>query len=148
MVSSKAKTCPHCGAKLRKSAWRIMWAIISIILCIVMLGLLNLPHHQQGLKPSKADIEAWIKAESEKYAKESFAGTTIVYKKIVGIKKESASKDDYTVAVVVDIPDYNDRVLILEIKRFEDQYTLGWDTRSATLLVLLKAGKELEQITP
>jgi hypothetical protein len=98
----------------------------------------------------KPNIEEWITAEAEKYAKESLEeleGTGVVYKRIGGIKKESASKDDYTVAVVVDIPDYKDRVLILEVKRFEDQYMFGWDTRSATLLGLLKAGKALEQIT-
>lgn len=149
MVSSEAKTCPHCGAKMRKAAWWKLWTVISIILCIVMLVLLHqIPAEQQGLKPSKADVEAWITAEAEKYAKKSFEGTPIVFKKIGGVKKDTSSKDDYTASVVVDIPDYNDRVLILEIKKFGDAYALGWDTRSVTVLALLKAGKELEQITP
>ena len=30
-VSSKAKICPHCGAKIKKSAWRIVGSIILIV---------------------------------------------------------------------------------------------------------------------
>ncbi len=32
MVSSEAKTCPHCGAKLRKSIWRVLLIIILFIM--------------------------------------------------------------------------------------------------------------------
>ena len=150
-VEQSAKTCPHCGARLRKSAWRKLWAVISVILCIVIFDLLNwIPPDQQGLKPSKADVETWIKAESENYAKKSFKElelTGVVYKEIGGIKKDLDSKDNYTVVVVIDIPDHNDKALIIEVKRFEDKYTIGWDARSATGLALLKAGQDLESIT-
>lgn len=226
IVSSEAETCPHCGVKLRKSAWRAMWTILSIILCIVILGLLYQTPFSPVLKPNKAeewiraeadkyakksfegtmivyksmlvekepssedykatvvvdvldlkdrilileieksadgyiykwDQEAWdilsgeiikeqIKADAEKFAKESFEGTEIVYKKIGGVRKESLSEDDYTVVVVVDIPDHNDRILILEIKGFEDNYTIGWDTRSAAVLTLLGMDEAIRQIT-
>ena len=148
MVSSEAKTCPHCGAKLKKSIWRMP---LIIILSIVGGLFLLQPFITKTQKEVRRTVEEthrildeadtmlkgrWVPAavEAEKYAKKSFKGTPIVYKKIGGVKKDLPSKDDYTVAVVVDSPDGNDRVLILEIKLFEDNYTIGWDTRSATTL--------------
>jgi hypothetical protein len=85
-----------------------------------------------------------IKVSAEKYAKESFKGTSIVYKKIGGVRKESF-ENNYTVVVEVDIPDANDRVLILEIQRFKDQYTFGWDTRSVAFLALFKMAEAMSE---
>lgn len=68
MVSSEAKTCPHCGVKLRKSAWWLMWIIISIILIIVMIGLFyQIPHSSQSfssptVSEKKKSIEDTVKA--------------------------------------------------------------------------------------
>jgi len=144
MVSSEAKTCPHCGAKLRISDWHQLtaWHVLGFVVLLSLLVYLGSSLVSDYNTPSISEIAT----KSEEYAKELFEGTDIVYKKIAGVKK---SKGDYIVAVVVDIPDYNDRVLILEIERiFKDQYTVGWDARSATFLSLLKAGQELEQTIP
>lgn len=68
MVSSEAKTCPYCGAKLRKSAWKTLKIIISIILSIFMLGMFfqilhsSQPYLTSTVSEKKKSIEDTVKA--------------------------------------------------------------------------------------
>ena len=138
ILEEYTKTCPHCGEKLASWASRRLWAIASTVLCIVVLALWFQIPHSLRLKPT---VEEQIAAAGEQYAKEVFEGIQIVYKKII-VKKRS--RDHYAAAVVVDIPDCNERVLMLEIDRFGDDVTIRWEARSMAALALLGIREGLE----
>ena len=149
-ISSEAKTCPHCGAKKRRSAEEQSGH--NLCLFVIVFGGLALIY-QLCLLQSRVEKE--VKLEAASFARKSFEETSIVYKKIGGVRKESFLKFNYKVTVVADIPDHNDIVLTLEIEGFEGclfpwsegYYEIRWDTRSAAILVLYKIDKEIRQIT-
>ncbi|MFA5423287.1 MAG: hypothetical protein WC374_05465 [Phycisphaerae bacterium] len=143
MVSVDVNKCPHCGTILKKSTGQKLWGIISMMLIVVFLVIFySTPRYPRHLKPS---WEEWIRSEAESYAKETLKDTPVTYKSIAGIKRNS--KDNYAIAVVVDMPDYNDMMLVLEAQKFGETTAIRWDTRSATAIILLKTGQELEQIS-
>ena len=58
-VEQSAKTCPHCGARLRKSAWRKLWAVIEQV---------NNNNHKRMSTPTATYIEKeFNKAVHHKY---------------------------------------------------------------------------------
>jgi hypothetical protein len=142
-ISSKAEKCPHCG-KPHSQSGTIIGGIVWLAVVVLIIYSLEKGENpisvlkglwSNVLKPSK--VEEWIKTEAEKYAKKSFEGTPIVYKKIGGVRKESLFGDDYTAMVIADIPDYNDRVFILEIKGFKDNCAIRWDAQSFSAILKL-----------
>ena len=190
-ISSEAEKCPHCGAKLRRSAWRLMRWPVSVLgavmggaltagiwyacelpeqyiwagalIGIVAGGIISFVMHRVvtvvigfiavGLilfcllnyfVPFGNHVNEQIKTLAEKHARKSLKGTPIVYKEIYGVKKDSPS-DDYTVAVLVGIPDHNDIILTLKVENFEDKYVIGWDTKSATILTFHKMDEEMSE---
>jgi hypothetical protein len=56
-VSDKAKTCPHCGAKVRKSAWWVVGFIVLAIICAYVIVLLPIRRYSAVPEQRKSTSE-------------------------------------------------------------------------------------------
>ena len=142
-IQDEAKKCRYCGSIIEKSSdgvgrrHRSAGEQVILLFVVVLGGLLLISISSQLL----SRVEKEVKIEAANFAKDSFKGTSIVYKKIGGVRKESFLKFNYTVEVIADTRDHNDIVLTLEIEGFEpwsDYCKIGWDARSTISLGLLK----------
>ena len=58
MVSNQAKTCPHCGARVKKSRWGIviLFALL-VVACVIILTIMDTQVDELIRKAEKAEIE-------------------------------------------------------------------------------------------